>query len=462
MKQTDTIIRSATVINEGIRRKTDVWIRGERIWKIGSFNPEEFPQEATVISGAGKYLFPGIIDEHVHFREPGATHKGDMATESLCAAAGGVTTCLDMPNNTPAATSVQQLEEKIRRAAGRSWTNYGFYLGLTNGNVDEALQLDRRRFPGIKIFMGSSTGNMLVDRKESIRRVFREYPGVVALHCEDEGIVRQNTEKARTRYGEQVTFRIHPDIRSREACIRSTREAIAMAEECRARILILHVSTAEEVEMIAEARRKNPRIFAEACPHYLVFSSEDYDRLTFRLKCNPAVKEASDREALRQALREGILKTVGTDHAPHLLAEKDAPYFNSPSGMPGIQFAFPVMLELALSGIFSLETLAERMCHNPARLFGIVDRGFIREGYYADLVLVESDPEKAATAVRSEDCLGKCGWSPWEGLALHSRVCYTWINGRAAIADGKVVRDGTANGKALVFNPSEQEQSGSF
>lgn len=462
MKQTDTIIRSATLINEGTRCRADVWIRGERIWKIGTFAPEEIPQNAEIISGEGKFLFPGIIDEHVHFREPGATHKGDMATESLCAVAGGVTTCLDMPNNIPAATSAQQLEEKMNRAAGRSFTNYGFYLGLTNSNVGEALQLDRRRFPGIKIFMGSSTGNMLVDRKESVCRVFREYPGIIALHCEDEGIVRQNTENARTRYGDQAPFRIHPDIRSREACIRSTREAVTMAEGCRARILILHISTAEEVEMIAEARRKNPRIFAEACPHYLVFSREDYDRMAFRLKCNPAVKDASDREILRQALREGTLTTVGTDHAPHLLSEKDASYFKSPSGMPGIQFSFPVMLELALSGVFSLETLAERMCHNPARLFGITGRGFIREGYYADLVLVESDPDKAPTAVRREDCLGKCGWSPWEGIPLHSRICYTWINGQAAIAEGKVAEHGTANGKPLVFNPSEQEQSDFF
>ncbi|MBR5250254.1 MAG: dihydroorotase [Bacteroidales bacterium] len=433
----DTLISSATLINEGKIFQADVWIQGSHIHKIGSIAPEELPEGFQHIDGRGKYLIPGIIDEHVHFRDPGATHKGDMESESRAAVLGGITSYLDMPNNNPPAISRKALEEKLRLAQEKSWANFGFYLGLNNNNQEEAFQLDLHQHCGIKLFMGSSTGNMLVDREETLRTLFQDFPGVMALHCEDEQCIRQATEQAKEQYGDQIPFSQHPTIRSREACIRSTARAIALAEGGKAHVHLMHISTAEEVELIRKAKESNPQLTAETCPNYLWFDASQYEQLTYRLKCNPAIKASSDREALLKAVREGVLDTIGTDHAPHLLEEKQQNYLQSPSGMPSIQFSLPVMVELHLQGHFDLPTLVDRMCHAPARLYHIENRGYIRCGQFADLVLFSINPTDKQE-VTTAKLAGKCGWSPYEGCHFATQIEYTWVNGQAVVANRQI------------------------
>lgn len=446
----DTIIRHATLINEGQTFQADLWIHNDRIQKIGDLSAEDIPTTATVVDGTGKYLLPGVIDEHVHFRDPGATHKGDMESESRAAVLGGITSYLDMPNNNPPAISRKALEEKHALAQEKSWANYGFYLGLNNNNQQEAFALDLNRHCGIKLFMGSSTGNMLVDREETLQKLFQEFPGLMALHCEDELCIRQATEEAKQTYGNDIPFSKHPYIRSREACIRSTAKAISLAENGACHIHLMHISTAEEVDLIREAKKSNPRITAETCPNYLWFDERDYDRLMYKLKCNPAIKGTSDREALLKAVQEGVIDTIGTDHAPHLLEEKQQNYLQSPSGLPSIQFSLAVMIELALQGNFDLPTLVERMCHAPARIYGIENRGYIKEGYFADLVLVSIDSIHKKE-VTPEKLAGKCGWSPYEGCLFSTQVDYTWVNGQAVVAEGQL-QTIQKPGVALTYN----------
>lgn len=405
------------------------------------------PQSTTlkadnVIDATGCYILPGIIDDHVHFREPGLTEKADIESESRAAAAGGVTSYFDMPNTNPQTTTLEALEEKFALARQKSHVNYSFFYGATNDNVDTFPQLDIHRIPGIKLFMGSSTGNMLVDRRESLERIFSTAPLPLMAHCEDTAIINRNMAEAKAKYGDDPKVSHHPEIRSVEACYESTRLAVELAQKHHTRLHIAHLTTAKELELLDA----QTTITAEVTPSHLYFSDRDYNRLGTRIKCNPAIKTERDREALQQALSDGRISVVGTDHAPHLLSQKEGGCCRAASGMPMIQFSLVTMLELVDEGVLTLERLVELMCHNPARLFEVRQRGFIRRGYRADLVLVR--PNKGWTVVPS--CIqSKCGWSPMEGHTFLWRVERTLCNGHTVYADGKV--DGDYIGEEISF-----------
>jgi len=438
MKKT---IINATVINENEQFIGGVVIDGETISAIFKGQPLT-PPEGEVIDACGKWLMPGVIDDHVHFREPGATAKGDMSTESLAAVAGGVTSFMDMPNNTPPISTLSLLEQKCERAAEVSLANYSFYLGATNENLAEIKKINPRDVCGIKLFMGSSTGNMLVDNEKMLSAIFAESPVLIATHCEDEHIIQTNLERFKARYGENLTAAHHPLIRDEEACMRSTAKAIDLALKYTSRLHVLHLTTAKEVNNFPT----EAYITGEICPHHLWFCDEDYERLGNLIKCNPAIKTAKDREALRMAIHKNTITVIGSDHAPHLWNEKQQAYLQAPSGIPMVQHTLPAMLELCKRNIFTVEQVVDRMCHAPARAFGIHKRGFIREGYYADLVLV--DPQASFT-VNKENILYKCGWSPFEGLTFHSSVTHTFVNGHLVWNNGKV--DSGRKGQRLVF-----------
>jgi dihydroorotase len=441
------LIKNADVVNEGINRPADIFIRNGRIDRIdGAIDA----QADIVIDATGKALLPGMIDCHVHFREPGLTHKADMHSESRAAAAGGVTSVMEMPNTSPPAVTNERLEEKFAIAAQKMAVNYSFYLGAALNNLDEVKAVDPKNVCGVKVYMGSSTGNMLVDRFQTLEDLFRECPINLAAHCEDAGIIQKHEAIFRERYGDKTPFAAHPHIRSEEACYRSSKLAVELAQKHDARLHILHVSTARELELFDDgiARISSPRenefyierdetvrkITAEACVHYLHFDSSSYDTLGSHLKCNPAIKSVADRDALLRGLLTDRVDTIGTDHAPHTLEEKSGTYWNSPSGMPVIQSALPEILEHFHSGLLSLETIASKIAHTPARIFSIKDRGFIREGYWADLVLV--DLNKPQT-VAKENILYKCGWSPFEGVTFRSSVDTTIVSGQIAWQNGK-------------------------
>ena len=414
-----------------------VAIEGERIagvWKEGDPGISEYrashPGIDTVDLGS-MVLMAGGIDAHVHFREPGMEEKADMASESRAALLGGVTSFMDMPNTNPPTTTASALEDKLARASATSCCNYGFHIGATDSNVQEIKNFSRR-FAGIKVFMGSSTGNMLVDRQETLEDIFSVKDIPVLVHSEDEGTIRANLAAAKERFGEDIPFSFHPRIRSREACVRSTARALELAARHGTRLHLLHISTAEEVEMISEAKKDNPYITAETSPNYLWFCDEDYPAMKGRLKCNPSVKTASDREALRQAVREGIIDTIGTDHAPHLAAEKDRPYLTCPSGLPSIAECLSV-LTTVFDKEEDLPLIARIFSENAARIFRIKDRGIIKAGNYADLAVL--DPAEEFT-VRNTDVTYKCGWSPYEGVTLKGRVKMTFLGGRLAARDG--------------------------
>ena len=386
---------------------------------------------------SGKILMAGGIDAHVHFREPGLTRKGDIASESAAALLGGITSFLDMPNTVPSTTNLTALHDKLELAAKSSMVNYGFHIGATNDNVGQIRRyLDLGlggRFAGIKVFMGSSTGNMLVDRESALEELFKVKGKTILVHSEDEGIIRENLETAKSVHGEGIPFSLHPQIRSREACIKSTDKALSLAVKYGTRLHILHVSTAEEVEMIRAAKRANPLITAETSANYLFFCDEDYVRLGGRLKCNPAVKTKADRDALRIALADGTIDTIGSDHAPHLAEEKDNPYLKCPSGMPTVQQSLPAAVTVALSCGIPMERIASAVSEKPAEIFGICGRGFLKEGCYADLVVI--DPDKEFTV---ESPAYKCGWTPYEGCLLRGAVEKVWINGSLAVDDGRL------------------------
>ena len=383
------------------------------------------------IDATGCYILPGIIDDHVHFREPGMTEKADMDTESRAAAAGGVTSFFDMPNTNPQTTSLETLEAKFAIARQKSHVNYSFFYGATNDNVDTFPQLDIHRIPGIKLFMGSSTGNMLVDRQEALERIFKTTPLPLMAHCEDTSIINRNMAMAKAQYGEDPDVTHHPEIRSEEACYESTRLAVELAQKHHTRLHVAHLTTGKELELFAPSSL----ITAEAVISHLYFSDADYHRLGTRIKCNPAIKTANDREALRQALTDGRITVIGTDHAPHLLSQKEGGCVKAASGMPMIQFSLVTMLELVDQGVLSLERLVELMCHNPARLFEVRNRGFIRRGYRADLVLVRPNTPWTVTP---DSILSKCGWSPMEGHTFSWRVERTLCNGHSVYMDGNV------------------------
>ena len=430
-----TIIEGGTIVNEGRTFDGTILIEDGNITTIAPLGTKvPISPIDTVINASGCFILPGVIDDHVHFREPGLTGKADIDSESRAAAAGGVTTFFDMPNTQPQTTTIEALEEKFKLARQKSHVNYSFFYGATNENADSFAQLDIHRIPGIKLFMGSSTGNMLVDRREALERIFSTTPLPLMAHCEDTEIINRNMAEAKAKYGDDPKVIHHPEIRSAEACYESTKLAVELARKHHTRFHLAHVSTAQELDLIAH---RSP-LTVEATVSHLYFSDRDYDRLGTRIKCNPAIKSESDREALQQALSDGRITVIGTDHAPHLLSQKEGGCAKAASGMPMIQFSLVTMLELVDQGVLTIERLVELMCHNPARLFEVRQRGFIRPGYRADLVIVR--PHTGWTVTPA--CIqSKCGWSPMEGHTYLWRVERTLCNGHTVYVDGKVDTD---------------------
>lgn len=450
------LIDNALIGNEGELYAGWLTIEGERIGAVGrGAVPEEVRAAAVrTVDVAGALVMPGVIDDQVHFREPGLTEKAEIRTEAQAAAAGGVTSYMEMPNTRPPATTLELLEEKYARAAEVSAVNYSFYLGATNDNLSEIERIDPQRVCGLKVFMGSSTGNMLVDNEQTLADIFRLSPVLVATHCEDEATVKANMARARAAFGENVPVAMHPIIRSAEACYRSTAHAVELAHKYGGRLHVLHLSTARELTLFEQGVPiEEKRITNEVCVHHLWFSEGDYAERGNLIKWNPAVKSAADRDTLRAAVRSGLVDVVATDHAPHLLAEKQNPYLSAPSGGPLVQHSLPAMLTLAAEGIFTVEQVIERMCHAPARLFRVRERGFLRPGYYADIAVVKLNEPWTVSRDNQrpgEQILSKCGWSPLEGLTLSAKVVATWVNGAEVYAAERGV-DTAVRGKRLLF-----------
>lgn len=428
------LIKNADVVNEGKRCHLDVRTRDQRIDEIGNdLRPHTGEQ---VLDATGLWLLPGMIDDHVHFREPGYTDKADIASESRAAIAGGVTSFMDMPNTDPPALTHVLLEDKYALAARGSVANYAFYFGAGNDNLEAIRALDPRTVPGVKVFLCESTGNLCVSDPATLEGVFRDCPVNVLVHCEDDRIIHANLDRAKARYGDDIPMRMHPQIRSREACFESTRWAVETARRHSTRLHVLHVSTEDELALFEPGPIKGKRITAETCVHFLRFCDEDYAEYGGCIKCNPAIKAASDRDALLRALADTRIDVLATDHAPHLLEEKQRPYTQCPSGIPLIQYALQSALEHVFDGALKLERVVEATSHAPATLFDIKDRGFVREGYYADLVLV--DPDTPHT-VRRDEVLSKCGWSPFEGFTFRASIAATFINGHLAARHGRLL-----------------------
>ncbi len=440
-----TLIKNAVMVNEGITLEGDLLIRNGRIERVDS--EIKAPENSRVMDAKGRLLIPGMIDDQVHFREPGATNKGDIHSESIAAVAGGITSFMDMPNTNPNTVTLEALEDKYKIAAEHSVANYAFYLGATNDNIDVIRALDPKQACGIKVFMGASTGNMLVDKVEALEQIFRDAPVLVATHCEDTPTIQRNEAKARAKFGDDVPMTMHPKIRSDEACYLSSLLAVDLAKRHDARLHVLHLTTAKEMDLFDAKPLDEKRITAEVCVHHLFFSDKDYDLKGAFIKCNPAIKTTKDRDALRQALTEGRIDVVATDHAPHLLEEKLGNYFQAPSGLPLVQHALPMMLELCRDEYLSLETMVEKTSHAPARLFQIEERGYLREGYWADLALID---QGRAFRVERDDVLYKCGWSPLEGMRFRSSVAATFVNGQLVYRHGQV--DDRIRGQRLSFS----------
>jgi dihydroorotase len=441
-----TVIKNTTIINEGKHVLGNVIIKDGIIEKIDLKNEEGISGD-IIIDGSGKFLIPGVIDDQVHFREPGLTYKGDIYTESKAAIAGGVTSYLEMPNTIPQTTTNLELDKKHQIAKERSLANYSFYFGATNENAEEIQKIDPRRVCGVKVFMGSSTGNMLVDNVSSLEQIFKISPVLVATHCEDEETIKKNSLHYNKVYGDSIPFRFHSLIRSEEACYISSSLAVRLAKEYNTRLHLLHLSTEKELSLLSNDRPlKEKRITGEVCVHHLWFNDEDYERLEGRIKWNPSIKRESDRVALIKALIENRLDVVATDHAPHTLDEKSNQYIKCPSGGPMVQHSLVAMLELVYRGIFTIDMVVDKMCHSPADLFGIEKRGYIREGYFADLVLISPTSRWKVTP---ENILYKCGWSPMEGESFSAKVTHTFVNGRLVYDNG--IFDETVKGVPLSF-----------
>lgn len=439
------LIHNARVVNEGAITEADVLVEGERIAAIG---PDLSAREAgTRIDAAGRWLLPGLIDDQVHFREPGMEYKADIATESASAVAGGITSFLEMPNTKPPTTTTAALEDKYARAAGRARANYGFFFGATNDNAAEMAAVDPRSTPGFKVFMGASTGNMLVDEPAVLERIFAQAHLPVATHCEDTPTIRANEQALRARHGGSLQAHHHPVIRDTEACWRSSSFAVDLARRYGTRLHILHLTTARELDLFEPGPMANKQITAEACIHHLSFTDADYATLGNRIKCNPAIKTAEDRAAILAAVRDGRIDILATDHAPHTRAEKEQPYEQAPAGLPLAQHLLPALLNLVAQGELTIEQVVEKGCHNVARRFAVAERGFIREGYFADLVLADPD---AVTPASDETALSKCGWTPFHGRQLRGRVECTLVNGEIAWHDGALTP--TVAGQRLAFD----------
>ena len=440
------IIKNGTLINEGLSFASDILIENERIVSIKE--NIEIQEGDKVIDAQGKWVLPGVIDDQVHFREPGLTHKGSIATESKAAIAGGVTTFIEQPNTVPNAVTQELLEDKYQIAAQSSFANYSFMMGGTNDNLEEVLKTNPRNVAGIKLFLGSSTGNMLVDNQEVLEKIFSSTKLLIAVHCEDEQTIRENTEKAKATYGDDIPMDQHPIIRSAEACYKSSSTAIALAKKTGARLHVFHISTGKETELFDNTiPLKDKKITAEVCVHHLYFSDADYATKGSFIKWNPAVKTAQDREEIWEALLDNRIDVIATDHAPHTLEEKSQKYLQAPSGGPLVQHSLITMLEFAKQGKISVERVVEKMCHNPAIIFEIEGRGYLREGYFADIAIVNPNSELTVT---KDNVLYKCGWSPLEGVTFHSTVETTLVNGNIAMENGVIAEQ--TFGQRLLFD----------
>ena len=439
------IIKGGTLVNEDRIFQADILIENDRISRISDHLPEEAWENAEITDATGLFVIPGVIDDQVHFREPGLTHKGDIAEGSRAAAAGGVTSFMDMPNVVPPTTTLKRLEEKQEIARRHSAVNYSFYLGATSDNMDEIRNIDPHTTCGLKVFMGSSTGNMLVDKLESLEKIFSESPVLIATHCEDTPIINRNLARYKELYGDDIPAECHPLIRSREACYKSSSLAAALARKHNSRLHILHLSTAEEIALLDTGNRKNKKITGEVCVHHLWFNDSAYLKKGNLVKWNPAIKTEKDRQALIQALNEHTIDVIATDHAPHTLAEKSGPYTQAASGGPMVQHSLTVMLQLMEQGEIRLENIVDKMCHAPAELFRIKDRGYLREGYKADICLFG----KRTWQVTKENILYRCGWSPLEGMTFDYKIQTTFVNGHKVYENGKF--DDSYRGEMLEF-----------
>ena len=450
------IIKNATLVNEGKSFMASVFISGEIIEKIIPTESQQVDEPTSqqdfegyeVIDAKGLLLLPGAIDDQVHFRDPGLTHKGDIATESRAAIAGGVTSFMDMPNTVPNTLTQQLLQDKYDIAAEKSMANYSFYMGVSNDNLNEVLKTNPKDVCGIKVFMGSSTGNMLVNNSDTLQRLFQEAPCLIATHCEDEDIIRRNIEIYKSKYGDEAPASIHPLVRSAEACYKTSSEAAELASKYGTQLHILHLSTAKEIKLFRnDIPLKDKKITAETCLHYLLFDDRDYEKKGMFLKCNPAVKTENDKLALIQACNDNHIDILATDHAPHTLEEKNKPYFSAPSGGTSVQHLLLGALELANKGVMTKEKVVELLSHNPAILYKIDRRGFIREGYYADLVLINPNERHI---ISNNDVLYKCGWTGYSGMELNSSVTHTFVNGELVYHNGSFKEN--YRGRRLLFN----------
>ncbi len=447
MKTKKTLIKNANIVNEGKIFNSDLLIEGQYIKKIGESLTPNSP-DVLVLDAEGKFLIPGAIDDQVHFREPGLTHKGNIETESKAAIAGGITSFIEMPNTNPQTTTIEKLEEKFDMASKTSSANYSFMFGGTNDNLDEILKLDANQAAGLKLFLGSSTGNMLVDDPEVLKKIFKNTKLRISVHCEDETTIKNNLQEHIEKYGDDIPIKQHPIIRSEEACYLSSSRAIELAKETGARLHVFHLSTGKETSLFEnKTPLKDKKITSEVCIHHLWFTDEDYDKKGTHIKWNPAVKTAKDRDQLWEALLDDRIDVIATDHAPHTIEEKSNVYTKAPSGGPLVQHALPAMLEMHHRGKISIEKIVEKMCHNPAILFDVERRGYIKEGYFADLVLVDLNNPWTVT---KENTLYKCGWSPFEGTTFKSRITHTFVNGNVAYQNSKFSEVKYA--KRLTFN----------
>ena len=439
------LIKNATIVNENSRKVCDVLIRDKRIEKIDKEISVEY--NCDIIEAEKLFLIPGLIDDQVHFREPGLTHKGNIYTESMAAVAGGVTSFMEMPNTIPNAITNEELEKKYLIGQNNSFGNYSFYLGASNDNIEEVKRLDKKNICGVKIFMGSSTGNMLVDKERALNDIFKNSEVIITTHCEDEQTVNSNLKIAQEKYGDNIPFDQHPIIRSREACYKSSSHAISLAREHNARLHVLHISTKEELELFQDIPLKEKNITCEACLHHMWFSDSDYEKLGSLIKWNPAIKTSDDREAIIDAVNKNIIDVIATDHAPHTLEEKSNNYMEAPSGGPLIQYSLPLLLEMNKLNKFSLEKIVQKTSHSVSELFQIKDRGYIREGYFADMVLFDQEAE---TKVSEEKILSKCNWSPLKNETFHSKIIHTIVSGQHIYKNGQI--NGEPSGVRMEFN----------
>ncbi len=444
------LIKDATIINNGESQKGSLLINGDRIERVAYGDcPQELTELANeVIDAKGLWLIPGAIDDQVHFREPGLTHKADIASESRAAVAGGITSFMDMPNTNPQTTTIENINWKFDRAAETSLANYSFYIGATNNNIDELLKADFSRICGVKLFLGSSTGNMLVNENSTLNRIFSEVDAIIAIHSEAEEVIKRNREFYVGKYGEDLPVKFHPLIRDAEACYASTAKAVELATRHNARLHVLHISTAKELTLLEDKPLREKRITSEVCTHHLYFDDRDYEKYGNLIKWNPSIKSQADRDALRDGFNRNLIDIVATDHAPHLPSEKEGNCLKAASGGPLIQFTLLAMFEMAKAGIFKVETIVEKSAHAPALLYGIKERGYIKEGYFADLVLV--NPNRPYT-VDSSNILSKCGWSPFMGHTFPCSIEKTFVNG-ALVYDNGTIIEKQGNAKELVFN----------